>query len=229
MRALGHLRASRYRFAGCEVTGTKSADHSTARFTMLDFQMTTLWPNQALQRTAAPLFTSHRLMKFNRFLSAQRQPRRLSLSLGRSVRKKMHLASLIRDHLPLVVAQASHENENLHLSGNNWSFNSLSPWRITGSSGIVLSGSEFEDSNDAANSLCNHSIVGVAAQSRHHSGDPCFEMDDGRFLEVFSTHYLEPWVMHLPSGPILVASPTDAGATQIAPKTKTEQDGAQNP
>ena len=40
-------------------------------------------PNQALQRTAAPLFTSHRFMKFKRLLSAQRHPRRLSLSLIR--------------------------------------------------------------------------------------------------------------------------------------------------
>ena len=129
--------------------------------------------------------------------------------------KKMHFLSLINDLLPLVIAKASHENENLHLSGKSWSFNSLSPWRITGSRGIVLSGSEFEDANAAVSSLCGHSIVGVTSQSQHHSGDPCFEMDDGRFLEVFSAHYLEPWVMHLPSGPVLVASPTDAGASGI--------------
>ena len=39
--------------------------------------------NHALLRTAAPLFTSNRFMKFKSLLSAQRQPRRLSVSLGR--------------------------------------------------------------------------------------------------------------------------------------------------
>ena len=39
--------------------------------------------NHALQRTAAPLFTINRFMKFKSLLSAQRHPRRLSLSLGR--------------------------------------------------------------------------------------------------------------------------------------------------
>jgi hypothetical protein len=137
----------------------------------------------------------------------------------------MHLISHISDHLPLVIAKASHENENLHLSGENWSFNSRSPWRVTGSSGAVLTGSEFEDSNNAVKTLCGHRIVGVAVQSHHHPGDPCFELEDGRILEVFSAHYLEPWVMHLPSGPILVASPTDYGETRIKAKPETEQDG----
>ena len=49
----------------------------------MDVGILTMTPNHALLRTAAPLFTSNRFMKFKSLLSAQRQPRRLSLSLGR--------------------------------------------------------------------------------------------------------------------------------------------------
>ena len=52
-------------------------------------------------------------------------------------------------------------------------------------------------------------IIGVEVQSTVLSVDPVLVFSNGQKLEVFSTDTFEPWVMHLPSGEVFVASPAD--------------------
>jgi hypothetical protein len=40
------------------------------------------------------------------------------------------------------------------------------------------------------------------------SADPAFELSDGRWLEIFSDHALDPWSMQLPNM-TFVGSPSD--------------------
>jgi hypothetical protein len=56
--------------------------------------------------------------------------------------------------------------------------------------------------------LVGLSIVSVALRSSLMTGDPAFELSDGRWLEVFSDHAVDPWPMRLPDITV-VGSPSD--------------------
>ncbi|MCA9504486.1 MAG: hypothetical protein KC616_15455 [Myxococcales bacterium] len=114
---------------------------------------------------------------------------------------------LIRRHLPLLIDRAEYSDENLSIGGREWSFNSTSPWRILAGKRLHV-GSYEDDSYAPAAKLVGRQIVRVEAQGSRGSMDPSFELDDGSVLEVFSCHFLEPWILRLPDEPIVVASPS---------------------
>jgi hypothetical protein len=60
--------------------------------------------------------------------------------------------------------------------------------------------------------LVGLSIVSVAPQSSVMRGDPAFELSDGRRLEIFSDHAVDPWSMRLPNI-TFVGSPSDPAQT----------------
>jgi hypothetical protein len=115
---------------------------------------------------------------------------------------------LIRRHLPLSINRAEYSDENLSIGGPEWSFNSTSPWRLLADNRLVV-GSYDENSYASVANLAGRQIVGAEAQGVRGSMDPSFELDDGAVLEVFSCHFLEPWVLRLPQEPIVVASPSE--------------------
>lgn len=73
----------------------------------------------------------------------------------------------------------------------------MSAWRISDTSGIEF-GCWDEETTQKTATLKTLEIVGVSSAGSPNSLDPIFELSDGRFLEIFSTTTLEPWVMHLP-------------------------------
>lgn len=107
------------------------------------------------------------------------------------------LEQAVSNAQPLEILTVSWDGDALTLSGNSWSFNTASAWRISDATGI-----QFGCWDDAVDqqvaALVNLKIVGLVHQGAPHAIDPNFKLSDGKFLEVFSTTILEPWVMHLP-------------------------------
>ena len=60
--------------------------------------------------------------------------------------------------------------------------------------------------------LMHKEIIGIEVQSAMIDVDPVFILSHGHKLEIFSTDTFEPWVMHLPSGEVFIASPSDQEA-----------------
>ncbi len=113
--------------------------------------------------------------------------------------------------LPLTIKEAAFADPALTLAGDDWAFSSSSAWRVT-KGGVLEFGWSNAGASDLVWDLCGLSIVSVAPQSSVMSGDPAFELSDGRWLEIFSDHALDPWSMQLPNM-TFVGSPSDPSQT----------------
>lgn len=120
---------------------------------------------------------------------------------------KAELASLG----PLKIDAASFADPSLTLSGEAWSFNSPSAWRVI-NAGVLEFGWSSVDAPDLIWELCGLLIVSIAHQSPLMRGDPAFQLSDGRWLEIFSDHAVDPWSMRLPTK-TYVGSPSDPSQT----------------
>ena len=115
--------------------------------------------------------------------------------------------------LPLRVDEVSWGDPVLSIGGQGWNFNSLSAWRLRDAE-KVLAGCSDRDAAKALERLVGLSVVRVFPQSAALIVDPAFEFSDGTVLEVFGTDTFEPWTLHLPSGQVFVASPSDVNALE---------------
>lgn len=122
-----------------------------------------------------------------------------------------HLRAELAPVLPLVIREAAFVGPTLTLAGDEWAFSSSSAWRVT-RRGILEFGWSNANASDLIWDLCGLSIVSVAPQSSMMAGDPAFEISDGRWLEIFSDHAIDPWSMQLPSM-TFVGSPSDPSQT----------------
>lgn len=109
--------------------------------------------------------------------------------------------------LPLTIREAAFVDPILTLAGDSWAFSSPSAWRVI-KDGVLDFGWSSADAPDLVWHLIGLSIVSVASQSLVMSGDPAFELSDGRRLEIFSDHAVDPWSMRLPNI-TFVGSPSD--------------------
>ncbi len=112
---------------------------------------------------------------------------------------------------PLMIKEASFADPALTLSGDNWSFSTSSAWRVV-NGGVLEFGWSDVTSPDRVWDLCGQAIVAVAPQSPLMRGDPAFELSSGMWLEVFSDHAIDPWLLRLPSM-TFVGSPSDPAQT----------------
>lgn len=78
--------------------------------------------------------------------------------------------------------------------------------------GVFDFGWSSADASDLVWDLVGMSIVSIASQFSVMSGDPAFELSDGRWLEIFSDHAIDPWSMRLPNITFL-GSPYDPSQT----------------
>jgi hypothetical protein len=113
--------------------------------------------------------------------------------------------------LPLTIKEAAFVDPTLTLAGDGWAFSSPSAWRVI-KDGILDFGWSGADAPDSVWDLIGLSIVSVAPQSLVMSGDPAFQLSDGRWLEIFSDHDVDPWTMRLPNI-TFVGSPSDPSHT----------------
>ena len=112
---------------------------------------------------------------------------------------------------PLSIMEAAFADPTLTLAGEGWSLSTPSAWRVL-KAGVLEFGWTNAEASDSIWELCGLSIVSVAPQSPRMSGDPAFELSDGRWLEIFSDHAVDPWVLRLPSM-TFVGSPSDPSQT----------------
>ena len=110
---------------------------------------------------------------------------------------------------PLEIRSIDWQDPQLTIGGDNWYFNTVTPWRILASTGVLLLGSGDEGFETGLRGLIGKSVVDCLPASLGAKIDSCFRLSDGTSLEVFSDCALEPWTMRLPVPPQLVASPTD--------------------
>jgi hypothetical protein len=122
-----------------------------------------------------------------------------------------HLRRELGPLLPLTIKVAAYVSTSLSLAGNGWSFASPSAWRVI-NGGVLDFGWSGEGAPELVRGLVGLSIVAVASQSPRMRGDPAFELSDGRWLEIFSDHPVDPWVMRLPHF-TFVGSPSDPAQT----------------
>ena len=118
------------------------------------------------------------------------------------------ISSAVAERAPLAVASADYQEPSLSLSGDSWSFSTLSPWRLLTADGTVASSWKTRDAREAVSGLIGVEIVGVRSQGRLLTSDPALVLSDGRRLEVFSDHHTDPWVLSVP-GNTFVGSPSD--------------------
>jgi hypothetical protein len=113
---------------------------------------------------------------------------------------------------PLTIKEAVFADPTLTLAGDGWSLSTPSAWRVL-KGGVLEFGWSGAEASDSIWELCGLSIVSVAPQSSRMSGDPAFELSDGRWLEIFSDHAVDPWSLRLPSM-TFVGSPSDPAQTR---------------
>lgn len=113
--------------------------------------------------------------------------------------------------LPLTIKEAAFVDPTLTLAGDSWAFSSPSAWRVI-KGGVLDFGWSSADAPPLVGDLVGLSIVSVASQSSTMRGDPAFELSDGRWLEIFSDHAIDPWSMQLPNI-TFVGSPSDLSQT----------------
>jgi hypothetical protein len=109
--------------------------------------------------------------------------------------------------LPLKIKEAAFADPSLTLNGDGWGFSSPSVWRVI-RDGVLEFGWSDQDAADLVWEFCGLSIVSVESQSSRMGGDPAFGLSDGRWLEIFSDHAVDPWWMSLPDM-VFVGSPSD--------------------
>ena len=110
----------------------------------------------------------------------------------------------LKESIPLVIENASCENDVLIVSGSKWSFAAHSAWRVSSKKGFEY-GAEAEPTQDQIRSLIGAQVI-EASPSGFVPLDVVLHLSDGSAIECFSATHYEPWVLKLPDGTIMVAN-----------------------
>ena len=102
------------------------------------------------------------------------------------------------------IREARWANPLLAISGESWNLNTMSAWRILDREGRLVFG--CDEHGERIESLVGLTILSVEPQSIRMGGDPAFKLSDGRWLEIFSSSFGDPWVLRLP-GAVFVGDP----------------------
>ncbi len=113
--------------------------------------------------------------------------------------------------LPLKVEAIDWQDPVLVISGNEWNLTCSCAWRVS-RDGVVRYGCWDKVAAESILDLIGMEFTGVEPQSTAVPVDLAFLLSDGGRLELFSTEMTEPWVLRLPAGDVLVASPSDPDA-----------------
>ncbi|NVB36380.1 hypothetical protein G6O69_00960 [Pseudenhygromyxa sp. WMMC2535] len=125
----------------------------------------------------------------------------------------MSIFNQINQQLPLKISHASWTGEVLTISGTDWGLNTPGAWRIR-TPNRVLAACFDDNASDDVGKLVGRLVVRVEAQSADFAVDPRLVLDNGEFLEIFSSDTFEPWTWRLPSPPVWVAAPADEAWVQ---------------
>ena len=108
---------------------------------------------------------------------------------------------------PLTVGWVAWEDPTLVIRGEAWSFTTTSAWRVRVGPRFI-GGCEDPTADEAIASLRGAQLTRVESASSD-GADVALVFEDGRRLEVFAANAVEPWVLRLPTPPILIPVPGD--------------------
>ena len=112
---------------------------------------------------------------------------------------------VVMSFLPLCIKNVEWDGDFLIFSGDGWSFNTSSVWRV--SKGRELLFACWDDQvHIRIEELVGLSVVNVSWITKNQPIDPSFALSDGRKLDVFSSSVYEPWVMNLPNGSVFIGN-----------------------
>lgn len=107
--------------------------------------------------------------------------------------------------LPLKIEFVSWNEDNLTISGNDWSFTTNSAWRVSKDNKLLFACWD-ENVINSVKELMDISIINMSWIDDAQAIDPLFSLSDGSRLEIFCTSSLEPWVLRCPDSNIYIGN-----------------------
>ena len=104
--------------------------------------------------------------------------------------------SKVRAALPVDISFVSWDETTFVISGEKWSFNTSSAWRLIAGNSVIL-GCWDVDAKEIERKLMAQKITTIDYQSTRLCIDPVFGLSDGKAIEIFSTDTIAPWVLNL--------------------------------
>jgi len=124
-----------------------------------------------------------------------------------------YIIRLIRQCFPLPVKGVSWDGNILTLSGPNWSFSTISAWRVLDNGSSIEYACWDCEVENRIKEFEGENIIEVYKQGAIVTVDPVFKLSTGKQLEIFSSDTFEPWVLKLPNGQVF------AGALEMGEST----------
>lgn len=116
-----------------------------------------------------------------------------------------NVISNILDSVPLNIELVLWDGNTLTLSGTNWSFSTLSAWRVLNESSIEFACWDNEIEKKIKE-FEGQSIISAGKQGSIVAVDPIFKLSSGKKLEIFSSDTFEPWILKLPNGKVFAGA-----------------------
>ncbi len=112
-----------------------------------------------------------------------------------------------KQYLPLTILEVKWDGTLFQIYGPKWNFTTLSAWRISTNSKIVL-GCYDEKSEKLIDYLKNLEIVDIDFQNNLLKIDPVFVLSNDQKIEIFSTDTYEPWTFRVDELGFFSATPS---------------------
>ena len=116
-----------------------------------------------------------------------------------------------KQHLPLSISDITWDGTVFNMYGEDWSFTTLSAWRITENNKMVF-GCYDKLSSALITHLKEFKIVNIATQELSLKIDPVFMFSNKQRLEIFSTDTYEPWTFNIHLLGFFSATPSEPEA-----------------
>ena len=113
----------------------------------------------------------------------------------------------IKKYLPLKIATLTWDSTSFHMYGSNWSFFTLSSWRISTQEKVIF-GADDENSEELVKRLINMEIKDIHYQTGFLIIDPVFVLSNNEQIEIFSTDTYEPWTLRVGETSPYISTPS---------------------
>ena len=102
----------------------------------------------------------------------------------------------LASRLPLAITRAEYDGTTLLIAGPEWSFATISAWRVS-LNGVLRYGWSAPEAPAEIAKLVGGQLISMQHQSSIIAADPAFELSTGEWLEVFADHGADPWILEL--------------------------------
>lgn len=98
-------------------------------------------------------------------------------------------------YFPLTINNIIWDEDNLCIYGDNWSLNTMSPFRITKKDFLI--GNFDSEIKDYLNELIGKKIVKLLPFGGKWCFDFSLELETLEIIDIFSNSYFEPWIFKI--------------------------------